>query len=146
MAERKQEHVAWHAVPLSEVGERLGAGDHGLTATDAEARLREYGPNKLPEQQPPSLGELFIRQFYNPLIYILVIAAVVSVFIGDFKDAGFIAAVLLINAVIGSYQEWKAEQSSLALRKLLQIRAAVERGYKGDGYKGDSSLYSCSLY
>ncbi|MFN9911836.1 MAG: cation-transporting P-type ATPase, partial [Pirellulaceae bacterium] len=88
---------------------------------------QRVGPNKLPEQKPPTLGQIALRQFYSPLIYILLVAGVVSIVIGDLKDAGFIAAVLVINAVIGGYQEWKAEQSSQALRKMLQIRASVQR-------------------
>jgi len=125
--ERTQPHLPWHTVELSALHESLNATQNGLTDAEAQARLREYGPNKLPQQPPPALWQIVLRQFYSPLIYILLIAAVVSVFIGDLKDAGFIAAVLVLNAVIGSYQEWKAEQSTLALRKLLQIRAVVQR-------------------
>jgi len=117
----------WHSVELSSLHETLDATVDGLSDAEAESRLRQYGPNKLSEQPPPTLWRIVLRQFYNPLIYILLIAAAVSVAIGDLKDAGFIAAVLAVNAVIGSYQEWKAEQSSHALRKLLQIRASVLR-------------------
>ncbi len=125
--ERTQQHMPWHTIELASLHETLNAKDSGLSDAEAEVRLREYGPNRLPEQPPPALWQIILRQFYSPLIYILLIAAVVSVFIGDLKDAGFIAAVLVINAIIGSYQEWKAEQSSHALRKLLQIRASVQR-------------------
>lgn len=118
---------SWHAFELPEVCKRLSSDSTGLTSEEARSRLEQYGANKLPEQPPPALWLIVFRQFTSPLIYILVIAAIVSVFIGDLKDAGFIAVVLLINAVIGSYQEWKAEQSSHALKKLLQIRAAVQR-------------------
>ncbi len=125
--ERTQQQAPWHTVAIASLHESLNATDAGLSDAEAEARLREFGPNTLPEQPPPALWQIILRQFYSPLIYILLIAAVVSVFIGELKDAGFIAAVLVINAIIGSYQEWKAEQSSHALRKLLQIRAAVQR-------------------
>jgi len=117
----------WHTIETAELSRVLECSDAGLTTAEAEARLLRYGPNSLPEQPPPALWQIVVRQFINPLIYILVIAALVSVFAGELKDASFIVVVLLINAVIGSYQEWKAEQSSLALRKLLQIRAAVQR-------------------
>lgn len=125
--ERTQPQQPWHRIDLSAVYQTLDATGSGLSEAEAQGRLRRYGPNKLPEQPPPAMWQIVLRQFYNPLIYILVIAAVVSVAIGDLKDTGFIAAVLIINAVIGSYQEWKAEQSSHALRKLLQIRASVWR-------------------
>ncbi|MFN4258440.1 MAG: cation-translocating P-type ATPase [Gemmataceae bacterium] len=127
MSVRSQEVQPWHARELPAVFEQLHATEHGLSETEAQARLGEFGPNKLPEQPPPTVWEILLRQFRSPLIYILAIAAVVAAAIGDFTDAGFIFAVLLINAVIGTYQEWRAEQSSQALRKLLQIHAAVQR-------------------
>ncbi len=68
-----------------------------------------------------------MRQFRSPLIYILAVAAVVSVAIGEPTDAAFIAGVLGLNALIGGYQEWRAEKSTQALQQLLQIRAAVVR-------------------
>ncbi|MDA0834649.1 MAG: HAD-IC family P-type ATPase [Planctomycetota bacterium] len=99
----------------------------GLTTAEARKRLDEYGPNLLPEKGPAPLWLIVLRQFVNPLIYILVAAAAVSVLIGDIKDASFIAVVLFINAVIGAYQEAQAERSSHALRKLLRMHAQVER-------------------
>jgi len=124
---RKQETRAWHAEPADTVLETLSTSDSGLSQVEAERRQQEYGPNLLPEKGPTPLWLIVLRQFVNPLIYILVAAAVVSVAIGDLKDAVFIAAVLLLNAVIGAYQEWQAEQSSHALKKLLRIHAQVER-------------------
>lgn len=94
---------------------------------EAQDRLGSYGPNRLPEQPAPTLWEILLRQFRSPLIYILGAAAAVSLAIGDLKDAGFIAAVLILNALIGGYQEWRAEKSSRALQKFLKIRAMVVR-------------------
>lgn len=119
--------LVWHAFTLPAVFQVLNASENGLAEDEALARLQQYGPNKLPHQLPPPLWQIILRQFRSPLIYILLLAAVISIGIGDAKDAGFIALVLLINTIIGSYQEWRAEQSSHALRKLLQIRAAVQR-------------------
>ncbi|MBT8036180.1 MAG: HAD-IC family P-type ATPase [Verrucomicrobiae bacterium] len=118
----------WHAQDLSSVYETLDAADVGLTESEAEIRFHTYGKNQLPERAPVSLGKIIIRQFCSPLIYILLLAAAFSVVIGDVKDAIFIAGVLMINALIGTCQEKKAEQSGQALKKLLQIRAAVLRG------------------
>jgi magnesium-transporting ATPase (P-type) len=98
-----------------------------LSDAEVARRRSEFGPNVLPERGATPLATIILRQFASPLIYILVAAAVVSAVLGDFKDAAFIAAVLLLNAVIGAYQEWQAEQSSQALRKLLRIHAQVER-------------------
>ncbi len=127
MSHRKQVIAAWHSLGLAEISQQLDATETGLSDTAAAARLKEYGPNQLPQRPPTPLWAIVARQFRSPLIYILGLAAVVSVALGDVKDAGFIAGVLVLNAVIGAYQEWKAEQSTHALRKLLQIRASVVR-------------------
>lgn len=99
----------------------------GLTAQEAEARLSEYGPNALPETKPPSLALLFFRQFLNPLIYILLLAAVLSLFLSDLKDAFFIGVVLLMNGIIGALQEYSAGKAAAALKKLEQLHATVIR-------------------
>ncbi|QDV40987.1 putative cation-transporting ATPase F [Stieleria neptunia] len=122
--------LAWHALDVDGVVRKLEAGEHGLSETEAAARLARYGPNHLPRKPPTPLWAIVLRQFRSPLIYILALAASVSVALGDVKDAAFIAGVLVLNAVIGSFQEWKAEQSSHALKKLLQIRASVHRDGK----------------
>ncbi len=119
--------TSWHSLPLPEVLAGVETTEAGLGENDARARRERFGPNQLPEQPGPTVRQIVLRQFQSPLIYILGIAAVVSVLLGEFVDAGFILAVLALNAVIGGYQEWRAEQSSRALQKLLRIRASVVR-------------------
>lgn len=127
MASHAQSTHAWHADTSQAVLEKLESTIYGLSAGDAAQRQKLYGPNLLPERGPAPLWLIVLRQFVSPLIYILVAAAVVSAVIGDLKDAGFIAAVLVLNAVIGAYQESQAEKSSHALRRLLRMHAQVER-------------------
>lgn len=119
----------WHVLPLADVFRALESQAQGLTSADAENRRRKYGKNKMPEQPPPTWWQIGLRQFKSPLIYILLIAAVVSMMAhpDDPTDAIFIGVVLIINALIGGYQEWKAERGTRALQKLLQIRATVLR-------------------
>jgi magnesium-transporting ATPase (P-type) len=119
---------AWHALDAETTLEQLGASRNGLTPAEAEARLARFGPNTLPHKPPPTIAEILLRQFKSPLIYLLGAAAAVSLALGEVKDAAFIFGVLLINAIIGTVQEAKAEKASQALQKLLQIRAAVRRG------------------
>jgi len=123
----KQNARAWHAEPADVVLAALTTSERGLSVDEVTRRQQAYGPNVLPEKGPSPLWRIVLRQFASPLIYILVAAAMVSALIGDFKDAAFIAAVLALNAVIGAYQEWQAEQSSHALKKLLRMHAQVER-------------------
>jgi len=117
----------WHALPLADVLAHLQATEAGLTQAEARARLERFGRNELPHEPPPTWWVIALRQFKSPLIYILGVAAVVCLFAREFTDAGFIAAVLMLNAAIGGYQEWRAEQNSRALQKLLRIRTAVLR-------------------
>lgn len=127
MVQRIQTQTAWHCLSLTDLTQRLDAAEHGLSEGEAAARLAEYGSNKLPEKPPARLWQIVLRQFRSPLIYVLALAAIVSLALDDVKDACFIAGVLVLNAVIGAWQEWKAEQSSQALRKMLQMRASVQR-------------------
>ncbi|APH74010.1 cation-translocating P-type ATPase [Aquibium oceanicum] len=101
--------------------------ERGLTQAEAAGRLLEIGPNALPEARPPSLTAVFLRQFLSPLIYILLAAALVSMALGDVKDAVFIGAVLLINGTIGTIQEYSAGRAAAALRSLEQPHATVIR-------------------
>jgi magnesium-transporting ATPase (P-type) len=127
MTARVQPQAAWHVIEPAELMQLLETGPRGLRASTAAQRLVQFGPNILPQRPPDRLWQVVLRQFRDPLIYTLAAAAAVSLAIGDIKDAAFIAGVLVLNGVIGAYQEWKAEQSNLALRRLLQIRATVDR-------------------
>ncbi|WP_136715081.1 cation-translocating P-type ATPase [Halorientalis salina] len=117
----------WHTRDAAEIYETCDSAPDGLTAADAARRRAEYGPNELPAGEVVTWWEILLRQFKSPLIYILAIAAAVSVAIGELTDAGFIVAVLAINAIIGGLQEWQAERSSQALQELIRTRATVLR-------------------
>ena len=105
----------------------LDADETGLSDLEAAIRLNKFGPNKLPQKPPAPVWKIFVRQFGNPLIYILAFAACISILIKEPTDAAFIIIVLFLNALIGGYQEWKAEQSAHALQNLLRIKATVLR-------------------
>lgn len=125
--DQKTQKSDWHAERLEEVFSKLQSEREGLSQREAQSRLERFGPNRLPEQAPPTWWMIFLRQFYNPLIFVLCIAALVAIGIGDWTDAAFIGIVLMLNATIGGYQEWRAEQSSRALQKMLHVRATVIR-------------------
>ncbi|KPL77639.1 ATPase [Bellilinea caldifistulae] len=119
--------IAWHAEPLEVVYRKLQSLPDGLSEEQVAERLREFGRNTLPTKEPPTLLQVFLHQFASPLIYILLIAGIVALLMQDYKDAVFIFAVILLNAVIGTIQEWRAEQSAHALQVLLKIKARVRR-------------------
>jgi P-type Ca2+ transporter type 2C len=127
LSNKPQTANSWHAMDLPSIFKVLDAAETGLTDAEAAARLKKFGPNKLPQKPPAPIWKIFVRQFGSPLIYILAFAAAISVLIKEPTDAAFIISILFLNALIGGYQEWKAEQSAHALQKLLQIKAAVLR-------------------
>ncbi len=122
-----QKTQSWHSNSVEVVMKLVNGNVNGLGEEEAQRRLTEYGFNQLPQKPPPRWWQILLRQFRSPLIYVLAIATLVSLAIGDVKDAGFITGVLAINALIGGYQEWRAEKSSRALQQLLKIRAIVIR-------------------
>ena len=122
-----------HAVSSEDVLVLLKSSLHGLTRSEAIARLGQYGRNTLPRVKPPGIGTLFFRQFASPLIYVLVAAAILSLTIKEWSDAGFISAVLFVNAVIGTIQEFSAQRAAAALQELVRTRARVLR--EGDAYE-----------
>ncbi|TCK18540.1 P-type E1-E2 ATPase [Thiogranum longum] len=126
-----------HAKSTGEVLEALHTSPHGLALAEAAARLQVHGPNELPKARPPGLLQVFVRQFYSPLIYVLLAAAILSLLIQHVTDAGFIAAVLLINAVIGTVQEYSAQRAATALNELVATHCRVLRD--GDTYEFDAS-------
>ena len=99
----------------------------GLSAAEAEERLAEFGPNLLPEAPIPTVAEVFARQFLSPFIYILLVAAVASFALGQTPNGVFIGAVLLLNAIIGTVQEYSAQRSAAALRSLVRGEVRVVR-------------------
>jgi magnesium-transporting ATPase (P-type) len=99
----------------------------GLSTQQAAARLAETGPNVLPERRRPGPLLIFIRQFKSPFIYVLFAAALVSLGLGQTINAAFIAIVLLLNAMIGTIQEYAAQRAATALKKMVPSRSTVVR-------------------
>ena len=126
----KNSKPAWHALHEHEVFERIHGSRDGLSTNEAASRGTQYGPNALPSRPPPGLFKIFFHQFVSPLIYILIAAGLVSLLIGEWTDAGFIFAVIVLNALLGTLQEWKAEHSAAAIQKLLKISCRVKRDRK----------------
>jgi magnesium-transporting ATPase (P-type) len=120
--------VDWHALGSAEVLEQLGSRRRGLSPEVAQERLAEVGPNRLPEEPPVPAWRRFLRQFHNLLIYVLLVAAGVTAILGDWIETGVIAAVVLINALIGSIQEGRAERALAGLKSMLALQAVVLRG------------------
>ncbi len=116
------EETAWHALEVDEVLDILDTGTHGISEEEAKQRLAEYGPNDFATGEKVSKLEILLAQIKNPLVLVLVMAAAISLVAGKQADAIVIAVVIVVNTLIGFFQEYKAEE---ALEKL-KSRAAPE--------------------
>ncbi len=125
-----------HSRTVDEAFERLASTPDGLSRAEAAQRLADFGRNALPTAASASLFGVFLRQFLSPLIYVLLAAGVVSLALGERTDALFIFAVLLINAVIGTVQEYHAARSAEALRRMVSSQTQVVR--EGESFEIDS--------
>ena len=99
----------------------------GLTSAEANKRFFAYGPNVIPEKQGFSAFSIFIHQFTSPLIFVLLGAVVITVILGDLVDAAVIGGAVVINTILGFIQEYKAETTLAALKKILTPQAKVIR-------------------
>ncbi|HNQ36183.1 MAG TPA: cation-transporting P-type ATPase, partial [bacterium] len=114
---------------ISELESALGSsGKSGLDPETAGRRLSEYGPNQLQEKAATSPWRLFFAQFEDFIIWVLIGAALVSGFLKEWVDALAILGIVVLNSVLGFIQEYRAEKSLAALKKLASPVARVWRG------------------
>ena len=116
-----------HAASGERVLAALGASSRGLDSAQAAERLAKHGPNALPQPKPRHPLARFAAQFASPLIYFLLAAALGAGLLGHAVDAGVIAAVVFINAIVGYIQEGKAEKALEAMQRMIAPQAAVMR-------------------
>lgn len=118
---------AWYRQPAEEVLTQLASSATGLSAQEAAQRLTADGPNELKEGKQISPFQIFIGQFKSLIIWILIAAGIISGVLGETVDAIAILAIVVLNAVIGFYQEFSAEKSIAALKKMTAPQAKVRR-------------------
>lgn len=123
-------HMKWYQQEIEETVHSLESSLEGISEAEAKVRIQKYGPNKLAEDVRTSRLKIILNQFKSPLIYILVVAGVVTLALGEYVDTGVILAVVALNAVIGYIQEFKAEESMKALKKMVQSKTTVIRSGK----------------
>lgn len=117
----------WHTKSIRDCLIELETSNIGLKDDEVVLRREKYGPNALPNQKKKSTFFIFFSQFQSPLIYILLISSVIIFLVGEHSDGVVVLVVLLFNAIIGSIQEGKAENTLLALNKLTKSNSTVIR-------------------
>lgn len=127
MMNKSKQELEWHNLGLEAVLKRAKSNPKGLSEKEAKSRLRRLGLNKLPEKKRLTGLKIFLDQFKSPLIYILVIAGLVTLILQDWTDSVVIFAAVFLNAGIGFFQENKASRIFDKLKKLTKERAIVIR-------------------
>ena len=118
---------AWHNFSINKIFRELDSGAKGLSESEAEKRLKKYGYNKIPEKKSFSKIKIFIEQLKSPLVYILLIAGIVTFFLEEYSDSIIIFIAVFLNTIIGYIQEKKASDALNQLKKILQLSAIVFR-------------------
>src|SRR4030095_1477419 len=119
--------MEWHALDKEKVFEEFKSSEQGLSDDEVKKRLEENGPNELVEKRkiPPIM--IFLNQFKDFMIIVLVGAAIVSGFVGDVADTIIILVIVLLNAIVGFIQEYRAEKAMEALKKMAAPQAKLVR-------------------
>ncbi len=123
--------AAWHALSTKEVLEHLKVHENGLTSKEAGIRLAQYGQNQLAEAPRPGFLKTLWDQINSFVIWLLIVASLVSALLGDYIESAAILAIVVLNAVLGIIQERRAEDALAALKKLASPEAHLLR----DGHR-----------
>ena len=115
---------------IKDIETKLKTSNSGLSSTEASTRRRKYGPNTLPKKKKDSIIKIFFHEFADPIVLLLVVAIIVSLIVGEIIDAIAILLIVLADAIIGTYQENKANNTADALSKLVKDEAHVIRDGK----------------
>ena len=110
-----------------DVLKELNVASGGLSLSEAKRRLEQYGLNEIREEKKISPLRIFISQFKSVVVWILIAATVVSTILGEYVDAIVVAVILLLIAVLGFVQEYRAEKAIDALKRLASLKATVKR-------------------
>src|SRR3989338_5364090 len=111
-----------------DVLKELNVAAGGLSSSEAKRRLEQYGLNEIKEEKKISPLKIFISQFKSVVVWILIAATVISAVLEEYVDSVVIAIILILIAVLGFIQEYKAEKAIDALKKLASLKATVKRG------------------
>ncbi|OGI87784.1 hypothetical protein A2995_00705 [Candidatus Nomurabacteria bacterium RIFCSPLOWO2_01_FULL_33_24] len=122
--------LIWHTKSYKEIIQELSSRESGLNNSEVQKRLKEYGSNELPDPKVDSFFSIFLKQFQSPLIYILFLASLIIFLMGELTDGFIILFVLFFNALIGTIQEGKAQNTLLLLKEFSETNTLILREEK----------------
>jgi Ca2+-transporting ATPase len=128
IASEIRESRSWHSLAIRNVISKLGSDLSGLREEEARSRLGQFGYNELEREKKPSSVAVFLRQFKNVLVIILLAAALISFALGETVDAAVILGIVFAVSLLGFFQEYRAERALEALKRMAALTATVIRG------------------
>jgi Ca2+-transporting ATPase len=123
----KRPETTWWSFKMDDIWQKLDSTSAGIKTSDAQKRLKQYGLNELPKKESENWFDLFINQLKSLLVIILLIASLISLVLGDTINAGIILLVIIINVIVGFWQEFKTSQALEALQKIVIHKAKIIR-------------------
>ena len=119
--------MSFYDKDISEIEYELGASELGLKRTEVKERRAKYGANVLPKKKKDSIFKIFFCEFLDPMILLLLVAIAASVIAGEVVDAIVIAVIILVDAVMGAYQENRANTTAESLANYIKVKVRVLR-------------------
>jgi Ca2+-transporting ATPase len=107
----------WHLIPISEIAQLLNSTPSGIDHDTASQLLVQHGKNEIEDKKKKTILQMLFHQFFDFMILILIVAAIISGILGDLTDTIIIIAIIIINAIVGLIQEYRAEKAMEALKK-----------------------------
>jgi P-type Ca2+ transporter type 2C len=138
------EEREWHAIGIQETFEGLASNPDGLTQEEVTQRRQEFGRNEVERGKDTSWVDLLLHQLINPLVAVLILAAIIALLAGETIDTIVIVVVILVNTAIGFFQEYRAENAIEALRSRAAPKAEVVRR-EADGSSEDMSVETADI-
>lgn len=117
----------FYLLKKEELFEELNVTEAGLSSKEASARQAKYGLNALPKKKKDSIVKIFLLEFTDPLVLLLLVAIIASVIAGEIIDAAVIFGIILVDAIMGTYQEDKANKTADSLSNLVRVNTKVLR-------------------
>lgn len=122
--------MEWQKKTEQEIMEKLKTNRNGLKQEEANERLNKYGLNELPKAKKDNIFKIFFSEFNDPIIWLLIVSIIFSFIVGEVVDACAIIFIILVDAIVGTIQEWKASKSAEALQDLIKVQVKVLRDGK----------------
>ena len=120
----------WHSLKKEQIFDKLSSDKKGLSTKEVEQRQHQYGKNILPKSKELNWVQIFMAQFKSALIIILIISGIISALIGEYVESIFILIIIIVNAILGAYQENSAVKSASNIQKLIKIKTKILRNGK----------------